>query len=202
MLPKPDGTVIHVAVGSVISMSWSPDGARLAGAVINLLAVNPGAAATAKMPAGSDLVPTEKGKALSGVFMFGLDGGPIPNTRPLGLLFGGLAGPQNPIFSADGTNVDFELWPSTSPDPSKIIGIAQQSSDGSQQMRLFLKGPWTNFRWAPDGVHLSANAPVHGKPDKEDIVVGDTTTGKLTNLTKGTAYATGGDWSLQSATAN
>lgn len=196
LLPTLDADVKHLAVGALISFDWTPDGSNVLGAIMDLLEINPGPAVTLPPQMGDMAPATQKGQTISGVFSFGLDGGNVRTDPPLGLQNRGTAGPQNPVVSPDGTTVSYEAWPSTTPDPAKIIGIVQQPIGGGQGVVVY-KGPATDLTWDKEGSHFALIVPVKNNPVNSDLYVFDMTAHTARKLTDGQAHVTDPVWSPQ-----
>lgn len=128
---RPDGPPLAAADG--LSLAWSPDGARLAVALLH--------------------APAPGGKTVSGLALFDAAGA---FQRWLFLLPpGSTSGPQNPVFSPDGTRIAVEVW--RQPDLARrseigLFLVPFQGADAqSGPPRLLARGESGAARFSRDG---------------------------------------------------
>ena len=67
------------------------------------------------------------------------------------LVRGATAGPQNPVFSPDGTQILFEAWSQPDLASRRRLGLFLVPTDGSAPPRLVYKGDASQAQFAPDG---------------------------------------------------
>ena len=128
---QPDG--LPLADADALSLAWSPDGARIAVALLH--------------------APAPGGKTVSGLALFDAAGGFV---RRLFLLPpGSTAGPQNPVFSPDGAQIAVEVWHQPDLARRSEIGLflvpLQGPDAGSGPPRLLARGECGAARFSADG---------------------------------------------------
>ena len=117
-----------IAAADALSLGWSPDGSLLAVAMLNI-----------------------KGLAsASGILLFDHDGSPVGGQSPA-LGHSVTVGPQNPVFSPDGTDLLFELWSQPDLAHRRRLGLYLVPVNGSGPPHLLYKGDASQARWTPDG---------------------------------------------------
>lgn len=60
-------------------------------------------------------------------------------------------GPQNPVYSPDGTQVAFELWRQTDLASRKVLGLFIVDADGTGTPHILVKGDAEAAQFSPDG---------------------------------------------------
>ena len=117
-----------LAAGDGVSPAWSPDGTRLAVAVLHVLSA-PG------QPKVSGLVTLDA------------------QGNPVGRLFltppGSPSGPENPVFSPDGSQIAFELWNQPDLASRRRLGLGLVPSDGGS-VRLLVRGDAGSAQFSRD----------------------------------------------------
>ncbi len=129
---QPDGAPL--AAADALSLAWSPDGGILAVAMLGLKGLPPGKGASALV-----LLDAQE-HALS--------------QRPLALTPHADTGPQNPVFSPDGTQIAFELWSQPDLAHRRTLGLFVVSSDGSAPPHPVFQGAAGGARFTSDGQSL------------------------------------------------
>jgi dipeptidyl aminopeptidase/acylaminoacyl peptidase len=124
----PQGAVPLLSADT-ISLGWSPDGSLLAVGVL-----------------GIQGLPTPG----SGIVLFEPDGTQAPGRPPFAVPNASL-GPQNPVFSPDGTEIVFEAWSEPNLASLRRLGLYAVPVDGSSQPRLLYRGDTSKAQFAPDG---------------------------------------------------
>ncbi|MBV9852754.1 MAG: PD40 domain-containing protein [Armatimonadetes bacterium] len=124
----PQGEV-PLAAADTLSLGWSPDGSLLAVAMLGIKGL-PGAA--------------------SGILLFGRDGSLVNGPPPV-LVRSATIGPQNPVFSPDGTQILYEAWSQPDLASRKRLGLYLIPVGGSPQPRLVYRGDVSDAQWTPDG---------------------------------------------------
>ncbi len=128
---QPDGPPL--AAADVVSPAWSPDGSHMVVALLHVQGL-PG------------------GRKASGLLQFDAQG---TVQRPvIPLLQGPLIGPQNPVFSPDGSQILFEMWQQPDLASRKRIGLFMAPADGSGPPRLLAKGDAGSAQFSPDGKYI------------------------------------------------
>ncbi len=134
----PDGPPL--AAGDVVSPAWAPDGSRLAVALLH--------------------VPAASGQPkVSGMVTLDAQGGPVSRlflTPP-----GSPSGPDNPVFSPDGSQIAFELWSQPDLASRRRLGVFVVPADGGQPREL-AKGDAGQPRFSRDGQQLFFLSPRDG----------------------------------------
>lgn len=144
LLPDLSKAPVQVGAAQSCSAAWTPDGSKV---VVALLGVK-GA-------------PNK----LSAMFVFKPDGsliskGPIAGTPT------DKAGPQNPVFSADGQSLFFEGWNDPDAATHRVMGIFEVVSGGIQQV---FPQDCSQLSFAPDNVHIAFMRPNAIAPSKNDL---------------------------------
>lgn len=173
LLPKLNASPKVLLAASTASCAWSPDGSTLALAVLGL--------------------GTPGGRQVSGLLLTGADGKPMP--PPLPLSPGGIVGPQNPAFKADGTEIGFEIWKQPSIESRTIQGLAVVPVTGGTGLAMLVQGDATRLRWSPDGSHALFLRPQAADKDKQDIWVMDPDGSDQVDLTNGQGDSSEPVWS-------
>ena len=91
---------VPLAAADTLTLGWSPDGSLLAVAMLGIKGL-----------------PTPA----SGILLFSKDGDPAGGRPPM-LVRSATDGPQNPVFSPDGTQILFEAWKPAGPGPPPVPG--------------------------------------------------------------------------------
>lgn len=120
---------LPLAAADTMSLGWSSDGSLLAVAMLGIKGT--------PSPA-------------SGIVLFDRDGN-RQDGRPPFLAVGAADGPQNPVFSPDGTQILFEEWSQPNLASHRRLGLGLASTDGSAPPRLVYKGDASGAQLAPDG---------------------------------------------------
>lgn len=128
---QPNGPPL--AAADRISTAWAPDGSRMA---VGLLHVQ-------GLPAG---------QRASGLIQF--DGSGSPQKPLLPLLKDPAVGPQNPVFSPDGSQIVFEVWRQTDLASRKVLGLFIVDADGSGTPHLLAPGEAGDAQFSPDGKRI------------------------------------------------
>ena len=113
---QPDGPPL--AAGDVVSPAWSPDGSRMAVALLHVLSA-PGQ------------------PKVSGMITLDAQGGPVSRlflTPP-----GSPSGPDSPVFAPDGSQIAFELWSQPDLASRRRLGLFVVPADGGRP-RMLAKG--------------------------------------------------------------
>lgn len=125
---KPDGPPL--AAADRLSLACAPDGSKLA---IGMLRVQ-------GLPAG---------QKISGLIQFDGAGNVqkpiVPPVRDPAV------GPQDPVYSPDGTQILFELWRQTDLASRTILGLFIVDADGTGTPHILAKGDAEDARFSPDG---------------------------------------------------
>jgi Tol biopolymer transport system component len=120
--------VVPLAGANRVTVGWSPDGALLAAAMVGTMVDE---------------------KPASAIVLFDASGNPTQNT--VLKLPSGTIGPENPVFSPDGSKIVFELWNESDVASRRSMGLfAVPISGGSQPVEIF-GGNAEGARFAPDG---------------------------------------------------
>ena len=128
---KPGGPPL-AAAGNVAPV-WAPDGTKMAVALLDVQGL-PG------------------GKRASGLLLFDGQGNV---QRPLFPLVSGAGiGPQNPVYSPDGSQIAFELWRQPDLASRARLGLFIVPADGSGPPRPLARGDAGSAQWTPDGKQL------------------------------------------------
>jgi WD40 repeat protein len=127
---------IHVIQGENVSAVWSADGGTLYVAVINATAIrSPNASSGAP-----DMVSLPARFPKTAIYRFASDG-TLLSSPPLAVAANNAkGGAQNPIITADGTLLAFELWEEPNADVSKIKGIYSINTVNGAPARIKLNG--------------------------------------------------------------
>ena len=129
---QPDGAPL--AAADALSLAWSPDGGILAVAMLGLKGLPPGKGASALV------LLDAQGHALS--------------QRPLALTPHADTGPQNPVFSPDGTQIAFELWSQPDLAHRRTLGLFVVPADGTVPPHPVFQGAAGGARFTSDGQSL------------------------------------------------
>lgn len=125
---QPDGPPL--AAADSVSIGWAPDGSRLAVALLHVQG----------LPAG---------QYASGLLQFDGQGNVQRPLMPL--LRDSAIGPQNPVFSPDGSLIAFELWRQPDLASRTRLGLFLISSTVSGAPHLLAKGEASAAQFSPDG---------------------------------------------------
>lgn len=123
-----------LAAADTLTLGWSPTGNLLAVAMMGIKGLPPG-------------------RQLSAIALFDREGNPA-GSRPLALTQSASLGPQNPVFSPDGSTLCFELWQMPDLAHARCLGVYSVPTDGSQPPHRLVAGDAEQVRFAPDGGHL------------------------------------------------
>ncbi len=124
---KPDGPPL--AAADRISLAFAPDGTKMA---VGLLHVQ-------GLPAG---------RKISGLIQYDGSGSA---QKPLLPLFNDPAvGPQDPVYSPDGSQVLFEVWRQTDLASRTVLGLFVVDADGTGTPHILAKGDAENARFSLD----------------------------------------------------
>jgi dipeptidyl aminopeptidase/acylaminoacyl peptidase len=174
MRTTPQGTQPLIAA-SQLSLGWNNDGSLLAVAVLNIQGAPQ---------------PT------SGLLLFESNGDPAPGKPPL-LLGSATQGPQNPVFSPDGTQILFEAWNQPNLADRKRLGLALVPTDGSAPPHFVFRGNASDAQFSPDGSTIFF---LTARPDGgHDLCRVGTDGSGFTRLTSGSGDVTDLSVSPQSA---
>ena len=124
---QPDGPPL--VAGDAVSPAWAPDGSHVAVAVLHIL----GAPGQPKV---------------SGMVTLDAQGGPVSRlflTPP-----GAAGGPENPVFSPDGSQIAFELWDQPDLASRRRLGLFLVP-DGGGAPRVLAKGDAGQPQFSRDG---------------------------------------------------
>lgn len=131
-----------LAAANALTLGWSPDGALLAVALLGV----------AGLPAGQQA---------SAVTLF--DGqGNSSGQRPLAIVSSASSGPQDPVFTPDGTRIVFELYQGSDLAHQRVVGLFSVPVDGSAPPRPIIAGPVQDAKFSADGQSLYF---LRGRPD-------------------------------------
>ncbi len=125
---KPDGPPL--AAADRLSLAYAPDGAKLAVGMLHL----------AGLPAG---------QKASGLIQF--DGSGSVQKPLLPLFQDPAVGPQDPVFSPDGTQLLFEIWRQTDLASRAVLGLFIVDADGTGTPHILAKGDAEDARFSLDG---------------------------------------------------
>ena len=125
---KPDGPPL--AAADRISLSYAPDGAKMAVALLHVQG----------LPAG---------QRASGLIQFDSTGSAQKPLLPL--LKDPAVGPQEPVYSPDGTQIVFEIWRQADLASRQILGLFIVDADGSGTPHLLAKGDAEDAQFSRDG---------------------------------------------------
>ena len=123
-----------LAAADTLSVAASPDGAHLAVALLGVRGL-------------------PKGRALSALLLFD-PSGQASGQRPLAAVNRADTGPQNPVFSPDGTQIAFELWNVPDIARRRTVGLFVVPADGSSPPRPVFRGDAGGACWTADGAAL------------------------------------------------
>jgi hypothetical protein len=123
-----------LAAADTLTLGWSPDGGLLAVALFGL----PG---------------LQTGHEASALVLFDSQGNQS-GTHPLALFQGAGLGPENPVFSPDGTRIVCELWQGADLAHQHSVGLFSVPVDGSTGPRPLYRHGAQNVRFSPDGQTL------------------------------------------------
>jgi dipeptidyl aminopeptidase/acylaminoacyl peptidase len=123
-----------LAAADTLTLGWSPDGGLLAVALFGL----------PNQPTGHET---------SALVLFDSQGNQS-GSHPLALFQGAGLGPENPVFSPDGTRVVCELWQGTDLAHQHSVGLFSALVDGSTQPRPLYRGAAQDVRFSQDGQTL------------------------------------------------
>ncbi len=123
----PQGAVPLIAADQ-LSLGWNGDGTLLAVAALNVQGAP---------------------RPTSGLLLFEGDGSAAPGTPP-SLVSSAVSGPQNPVFSPDGTQVLVEAWNQPDLASRRRLGLVLIPTGGGQP-HFILRGDASEARFSPDG---------------------------------------------------
>ncbi len=119
-----------LAAADRLSPAWAPDASRIAMGMLHVQGL-------------------PHGQRVSGLIEFDGDGNVkrplIPPIRDPAV------GPQNPVFSPDGTQIVFEIWRQTDLASRTVLGLFIVDSDGTGTPHILAKGDAESARFSPDG---------------------------------------------------
>lgn len=119
-----------LAAADRISLAYAPDGMKMAVAMLHVQG----------LPAG---------QRASGLIQF--DGSGSVQKPLLPLLKDPAIGPQNPVYSPDGTQIVFELWRQSDLASRQILGLFIVDADGSGTPHILAKGSAEDAQFSRDG---------------------------------------------------
>ena len=158
-----------LAAAQTLSLAWSPDGGLLAVAMLGMLGL-------------------PEGQSESAIVLFNAQGDVLPQ-KPLASVTTATTGPQDPIFSPDGTQIVFELLSQPDLTKRKSLGLFVVPVDGTTPPKMIYKGLAEHAVFLPDGSHLLfLKARPDGKHDLCEINLDGT---GFHMLSDGTADVTG-----------
>ena len=128
---QPDGPPL--AAGDALSAAWSPDGSKLAVALLRALG-----------PPGQPKI--------SGLFLFDAQGN--IQSRLFVMPPNSVTGPENPIFSPDGAQIAFEIWRQPDLANRARIGLFVVPAAGGGTPRLLAKGDAGLAQFSADGTQV------------------------------------------------
>jgi hypothetical protein len=130
-------------VGSDLTCAWSPDGSELAVAGIGVTEF-PG-------------MPIPHGKSITGLFFFNANGGLARHP----LLFSRTApvGPENPVYTPDGTRIAFGVFSEPDLAHRRQFGLFVAAADGSGQPQRIVPAAADDVTFDPTGTMLYFLAP-------------------------------------------
>ena len=128
---RPDGPPL--AAADSVNLSWEPDGSRMAVALLHVTG----------LPGG------RKGSLLA---QFDPQG--IAQRELMPPILDPAIGPQNPVFSPDGSQIVFEMWQQSDLASRKRLGLYIVPSDGSGAVRPLAKGDAGAAEFSPDGKYI------------------------------------------------
>lgn len=123
-----------LAAAQAVSLGWSPSGSLLAVGLLGIKGLPPG-------------------RALSGIALFDRDGD-SGGQKPLALTANAQTGPQDPVFSPDGSQIAFELWQQPDLAHARCLGLFVVPVDGSGPPHSIVQGDASQAHWTPDGQSL------------------------------------------------
>lgn len=123
-----------LAAAEAVTVGWSPSGSLLAVALLGIKGLPPG-------------------RVLSAIALFDRDGSPA-GQKPLALTASATTGPQNPVFSPDGSRIAFELWEQPDLAHARCLGLFTVPVDGSTPPQAVVRGDARQAQWTPDGQNL------------------------------------------------
>lgn len=126
--------VTPLAAADTMSLGWSPDGGLLAVAMLGV-----------RWPA--------PGRPASGLFLLDSQGAPV-SPQPLPLIADPTAGPQNPVFSPDGTQIAFEVWHGADLAHRRSVGLYLIPTSGGAAPKTLARGDASEARFTADGQAL------------------------------------------------
>ena len=125
---KPNGPPL--AAADRLSLAYAPDGTKLAVGMLHVQGL-PG------------------NQKISGLIEFDADGNVkkpiVPPVRDPSI------GPQNPVYSPDGTQVVFEIWQQADLASRKVLGLDIVDADGTGAAHPLARGDAEAAQFAPDG---------------------------------------------------
>ncbi len=125
---KPDGPPL--AAADRLSLAYAPDGAKLAVGMLHVQGL-PG------------------GQKISGLIQFdGAGNVQKPIVPPVKDL---TVGPQNPVYSPDGTQIVFELWQQADLASRTVLGLFIVDADGTGTPHILAKGDAEDAQFSRDG---------------------------------------------------
>lgn len=128
---KPDGPPL--AAADRLSLAYAPDGTKLAVGMLHVLGL-PG------------------DQKISGLILFDGNGNVqkpiVPPQRDTAL------GPQEPVYSPDGTQVVIELWRQTDLASRAVLGLFIVTADGTGTPHILAKGDAEAAQFSPDGKQI------------------------------------------------
>ena len=122
-----------LAAADSVNPIWAPDGSRMAVALLHVLG----------LPGG------RKGSLLA---QFDPQG--IAQRSLIAPILDPSVGPQNPVFSADGSQLLFEMWQQTDLASRKLLGLFLVPADGTGVVRPLAKGDDGSAQFSLDGKYI------------------------------------------------
>ena len=119
-----------LAAADRISPAWAPDGSKMAVALLHVQGLPPGQRA-------------------SGLIQFDASGKVQKPLLPL--LKDPAVGPQNPVYSPDGSQIAFELWRQADLASRKVLGLFIVDADGSGTPHVLSPGDSSSAQFSRDG---------------------------------------------------
>ena len=125
---QPNGPPL--AAADRISPAYAPDGAKMAIGLLHVLG-------------------PPRGQKASGLIQFDGSGSVVKPLLPI--LKDPAIGPQDPVFSPDGTQIVFELWSQTDLASRKVLGLYIVDADGSGTPHPLARGDAESAQFSPGG---------------------------------------------------
>lgn len=120
-----------LAAADTLSLGWSPDGGLLAVGLLGIKGLPPG-------------------RHASGLLLLDSQANPV-SQQPLPLIADESTGPQNPVFSPDGTQIAFELWQGADLAHRHSVGLFLIPVGGNAAPRPLYRGEAEKVRFSADG---------------------------------------------------